>query len=206
MDSAAGVERHAHPGEDTVHVGGRAVGLAFTSIVLGQDGAGVMDDLRHEAHIRGEGQVLAGGEAVVILHHEAIVEIIVVIVVERDVEMGGGDDLRDLGVDKLQHIVEGECDVYALRDACEGIHLLHTALQVGNGLHTLNGDGSLIGKVLEEDEIARGIGLARETRTERQPADGLIAAAQADEEPRARGAEARDCSGWRAGGMEAPSR
>ena len=156
---SAGIERHAHPGEDTFRGGRITTCLAFTRIVLCQNRTAATDDLRRYSLIFWEGRVLALGQAFIILYCKTIVVIIVVLVVERDVKMRGWNDLRRLGVDELQYVVERQRDVHALRYARQCIHFLHTPLQVRNRFYALDGHGGCVSQVFEEHQIARCVGL-----------------------------------------------
>ncbi len=179
---SAGIERHTHPGSHTFRAGNSVVHLTFTGIVLRQDRAAAADDLGRQAGPGRQGNVLACRQAVVALDGKGIIVVIVVFVVQRNVEVGSRNDLRHLGVDQLEHVIEGQRDVDALRDARQRVHLLDTALEVDNRLHPLNGNGRLVGKILEKGQIARRVRLAREPRPQCQPAHGLIASGQGDKE------------------------
>ncbi len=179
-----GVERDAHPGKDALFGGQNIARLAFAGVILRNERAGFEDDVLRQSRVLRQGLVFLYFDAIAVLHAEAIIEILRGFVVERDVEVRGRDDLRGLGVDEFQHIVEGQRDVHALRDARQGVHFLHAAFEVGNGLGALNGQGRLLAHVFDEGQVLRDVGLTGEARPQRHPAERTFLARQADEEPR----------------------
>ncbi len=103
----------------------------------------------------------------------------------------GRDDLGGLGKDEFKHVIEREGDVHALRDAGQGVHLLHAAFEVGHGLGALKGQGSLLAQVIHESQVLGGVGLSREARAQCQPAERAFLAGQTDEKTRSQQRQAR---------------
>ena len=110
----ARIEWHAHPGVYTLHGRGDISCLALTQIILCQDRASLADDLLSQTQAGRQRLVFTVGDPLAVVHTETIVKIIGGFVIKRHVKQRGRDDLRRLGENQFQNIVEGQRDVHTL--------------------------------------------------------------------------------------------